>query len=50
MAETREPPSEVVPQRKKRGLMPPEVMELIVPPLKVGTWSGMSNILSTYNR
>lgn len=30
------------PERKKRGMVPPEIMDLIVPPLKVGTFSGMA--------
>lgn len=34
-------PPGVPSERKKRGMVPPEIMELIVPPLKVGTFSGM---------
>lgn len=38
---TEPPPSEATPQRRRRGLMPPEVVDLIVPPLKFGAWCGM---------
>lgn len=34
-------------QRQRRGLLPPEVMELLVPPVKVGAWSGMSATVSS---
>ncbi|POR33113.1 Uncharacterized protein TPAR_06692 [Tolypocladium paradoxum] len=33
-------------QRQTRGLLPPEVMELLVPPVKVGAWSGGAGVLA----
>ena len=31
-------------RRRKRGLLPPEVVELLGPPLRVGTWAGQYEI------
>ncbi|RFU75855.1 beta-ketoacyl synthase [Trichoderma arundinaceum] len=33
-------------QRKKRGLLPPEIIDLMVSPIKVGTWSGAAGVMA----
>ncbi|KND89078.1 hypothetical protein TOPH_06280, partial [Tolypocladium ophioglossoides CBS 100239] len=33
-------------QRQRRGLLPPEVMELLIPPVKVGAWTGGAGVLA----
>ncbi|KYK61850.1 hypothetical protein DCS_02994 [Drechmeria coniospora] len=39
-------PRAVSSSRQRRGLLPPEVVELLLPPVKVGTWSGAAGILA----
>lgn len=45
MASQQDPPQAPLSQRKRRGLISPELMALVVPPLKVGTWTGKSTKL-----
>ncbi|KAH6603509.1 hypothetical protein Trco_008284 [Trichoderma cornu-damae] len=33
-------------QRKKRGLLPPEIIGLMVSPIKVGAWSGAAGVMA----
>ncbi|KAL7791891.1 hypothetical protein V8C37DRAFT_381668 [Trichoderma ceciliae] len=33
-------------QRKKRGILPPEIIDLMVSPVKVGTWSGAAGVMA----
>ncbi|KAL7935179.1 hypothetical protein V8C35DRAFT_298711 [Trichoderma chlorosporum] len=33
-------------QRMKRGILPPEIMDLMVAPIKVGTWTGAAGVLA----
>lgn len=34
------PPQDAAQRHRGRGLIPPEVIDIIVPPVKVGTWCG----------
>ncbi|EHK17614.1 uncharacterized protein TRIVIDRAFT_187216 [Trichoderma virens Gv29-8] len=33
-------------QNKKRGILPPEIIDLMVAPVKVGTWTGAAGVLA----
>lgn len=36
------PPQDAAQKRQPRGLIPPEIIALVVPPVQVGTWCGKS--------
>ncbi|KAH0490395.1 hypothetical protein TgHK011_001866 [Trichoderma gracile] len=38
--------SAVQQQRKKRGILPPEIIDLMVAPVKVGTWTGAAGVMA----